>query len=447
MANNERLVRKEKLAAEFETAKRSYGVHYMAELLARVCGDILAECEQSGGLSNEYRKMLDSVDALLAASIDDLGRKRYGASARSLEAWIALRRITNGVWWRECGKYRGIQRYGLGNFDEAESLLREYVQFQPQDEYGLFYLAGSMFRQGKHMEAAVLYERLLAVDSTLDEAISDLALTFLMLQKQQPDGLGVEILANVPAEKVFADFLPLRRLPHLSAVDCKKLPIFINSRDRVLSLRRLVDWLINAGYRNINIVDNASTYEPLLNYYRELGAQGIRVLRLDQNIGHKALWLAKILQRLKIDTPYVYTDSDVVPVEDCPDDVVFRLYEVLERYPYLDKVGLGIVTENLTAPDAARIKREQESFYHVPLEDNVYFHPHDTTFALYRPNKAYRLCSAARTLSNLRVYHLPWHYDYANLSPDEIYYMKHANSSSNQAQDYLKYVSGAKTEG
>ena len=43
-------------------------------------------------------------------------------------------------------------------------------------------------------------------------------------------------------------------------------PIVICSRDRVWCLRRLVDWLERAGHERIVIVDNASTYEPLLDY-------------------------------------------------------------------------------------------------------------------------------------------------------------------------------------
>ena len=49
--------------------------------------------------------------------------------------------------------------------------------------------------------------------------------------------------------------------------DYQQIPIFINSRDRLICLQRLIDWLQNAGYRNIYILDNDSTYPKLLNYY------------------------------------------------------------------------------------------------------------------------------------------------------------------------------------
>lgn len=46
--------------------------------------------------------------------------------------------------------------------------------------------------------------------------------------------------------------------------------IFIVNRNRHEAMVRLVDWLRAGGTRRIVILDNASTYPPLLQYYDAL---------------------------------------------------------------------------------------------------------------------------------------------------------------------------------
>ena len=101
-------------------------------------------------------------------------------------------------------------------------------------------------------------------------------------------------------------------------------PIFICSRDRVSCLRRLVDWLEQAGHERIVIVDNASTYEPLLDY---LDGSPHQVVRLAENHGKRALWRAGLAPS----DWFVYTDPDILPMDDCPLDAVEQLRSALDR--------------------------------------------------------------------------------------------------------------------
>ena len=57
-----------------------------------------------------------------------------------------------------------------------------------------------------------------------------------------------------------------RRLPF------RKIPILVNSFNRLDCLRGLVDWLRGAGYADIIIIDNASSFPPLLSYLERLEA-------------------------------------------------------------------------------------------------------------------------------------------------------------------------------
>ena len=178
-----------------------------------------------------------------------------------------------------------------------------------------------------------------------------------------------------------------------------------------------MDWLLHAGYRRIYILDNDSTYPPLLDYYRRLeqNTPQINVIRLGRNIGHRAIWEAGILETMQVDTPYVYTDPDVVPVKECPSNVLQRMLEILQKYPFLKKVGLGLKTDDLT-----------------------YYGADATRFALYRNYWHYQLYCSARMTGKYMVRHLPWYLDYDNLPEDEKYYIKHANTSSSVARGVQK---------
>ena len=99
----------------------------------------------------------------------------------------------------------------------------------------------------------------------------------------------------------------------------REVPIFVNSFNRLACLRRLLEWLCAAGHRRIFVIDNASTYPPLLDYLDEVERHHIAtVMRLPENVGHLAIWACGLLDRLGITSEYVYTDPDVVPADFCP---------------------------------------------------------------------------------------------------------------------------------
>ena len=51
--------------------------------------------------------------------------------------------------------------------------------------------------------------------------------------------------------------------------DAKQIPIVINNFNRLGYLKRLIASLESRGYKNIHIIDNNSTYPPLLEYYEK----------------------------------------------------------------------------------------------------------------------------------------------------------------------------------
>lgn len=208
----------------------------------------------------------------------------------------------------------------------------------------------------------------------------------------------------------------------------KHIPVFINARDRVTCLSQLVTWLENAGHERIVIVDNDSTYEPLLDYYKNCPHQ---VVKLGANLGHLAVWRAGLIEQIGYNGSYVVTDPDVVPDEMCPYDAVERFYELLQRYG-VDKAGFGLRVDNL--PDSYKFKQSvikwESQFWENQLDEGVYHADTDTTFALYRPGAPVGTYSAVRTGFPYVAQHTTWYQDSENLSPEDVYYRDHATAIS-----------------
>ena len=335
--------------------------------------------------------------------------------------------------------YRALIAYGKGDYSLAERCFHSYLQAYPKagevNEAAYLHLGNVHFRQCEMGKALDAYETALMLRKDFPEATINGGL----VARRMGDETSAKAMATneLIFEGIFREGTlcesPLAySLAIPDDISVWELPIFINSRDRLGPLRRLVDWLTAAGYCRIYILDNDSTYPPLLAYYRDLDEQetAVQVLRLKRNLGHKALWQSGVLDVLHVHTPYVYTDSDVVPSEDCPQDVLQEMLGALRKYTFLKKVGLGLKVDDITFFAAEATRRDDKRFYLCPMDNDLYFAPVDTTFALYRNYRHYHIHIAARTAGKKLARHLPWYYDFDHLPEDEQYYMEHANSSA-----------------
>ncbi|HQE12308.1 MAG TPA: hypothetical protein PLQ78_06145 [Flavipsychrobacter sp.] len=216
--------------------------------------------------------------------------------------------------------------------------------------------------------------------------------------------------------------------------DAKQIPIIINNRNRLSTLKSLVDALVERGYQNIHILDNDSTYPPLLDYYKTLPFQ---VHYLVRNVGYMALWKTPIHKQFIKDF-YVYTDSDVVPIEACPDDFMEVFRKLLQQYTDVQKVGFSLKIDDL--PDAYANKQQviewEKKYFEKKMDDYCYEAPIDTTFALYRPGAKGKasLLRMLRTAYPYEARHLPWYVDSNHLSEEEKYYINHVNTSTHWTQ-------------
>lgn len=209
------------------------------------------------------------------------------------------------------------------------------------------------------------------------------------------------------------------------------IPVIINNRNRLTFLKKLIESLEDKGYRNIFIIDNDSDYQPLLDYYENCAYE---VFRLDQNVGYLALWKTNLYKRF-IKDYYVYTDSDVVPTENCPIDFLHQFFQVMESDKGLMKIGLSLNIDDL--PNSFSMKQQvidwECQYWQNESDDNKFYIANvDTTFALYRPfmkGGASRL-KMYRSKNPFSAYHMPWYNDSENLSDEEKFYIRSAKTST-----------------
>jgi hypothetical protein len=214
-------------------------------------------------------------------------------------------------------------------------------------------------------------------------------------------------------------------------LDYKQIPIFINARDLTNPLRRLIGWLLEAQYSNIYILDNASSYPALLDFYDEISDE-VTVVPLGANVGRLAIWELNILDRLNVTGPYVWTDPDIVPIEECPSNVLEFFWEVLQAFPNKAKVGFGLRIDDL--PEHYRFKQKviawESQFWTKKITPKLYDADIDTTFALYRPGSGFDM-SALRSGFPYLAHHCPWYEDSERPSDDHMYYVEHAKPGLN----------------
>lgn len=202
--------------------------------------------------------------------------------------------------------------------------------------------------------------------------------------------------------------------------------ILITVRDRVTDLRQLVEWLERAGHQRIVLLDNASTYEPLVEY---LKASPHEVRCLGQNHGARCAWIA---DQIPAGEWFVVTDPDILPTDDCPLDLVQHLHDLLKRYLRFPKAGPGLYLDDLGSTHFIDWERSlagvSSNEFPVPhgreLAPGVFGSLIDTTFALHRPNMPF-VYDAIRTGHPYLARHLSW-YRETDPTGEDLFYLQHA---------------------
>ena len=209
--------------------------------------------------------------------------------------------------------------------------------------------------------------------------------------------------------------------------ECSNLPIYIINFNRLSYLKEQIKSFEKLGLRNIHIIDNASTYPPMLQYLKTTPYQ---VHYMKQNYGHMVFFKAKEFQNVRENEYFVLTDNDLVPIEECPRGFLEYFYQLLQKYPKIEKVGFSLKTDDLPEHYQMRdlVIKWESLFTKKPLtrlKPILYRAPIDTTFALYRPLKDCKPDSffkALRVGYPYQLRHLPWYKDLSKLTEEDIFY-------------------------
>jgi len=217
----------------------------------------------------------------------------------------------------------------------------------------------------------------------------------------------------------------------------QQIPVVINCRDYVSYTKNLTEYFLSIGFTDIRLLDNDSSYPPLLAWYESLaGSPHVRVIKLGENKGHHALWDNRVPQYVEKDTPFFYTDPDIMPISACPPDFALAMLKALDEYPHFTKCGLEIDTDSFS--NTFIHKASQLAFNRLIkselLAHEVYASANDTTLALYRPNSG--PCIYCVLLgAPYKIKHLPWCIDSTVITEEQRYYMDHAKNAVTSLKD------------
>lgn len=211
--------------------------------------------------------------------------------------------------------------------------------------------------------------------------------------------------------------------------EVRNIPVIINNFNRLTYLQQQIQWLADCGHHNIHVIDNASTYAPLLEYYQTIPAT---VYFLNKNMGHEALWRTHIYDRFA-QNYYVYTDPDVLPAANTPTDFMQFFVDVLREHEDKKKVGFGLVYDDLPNhyPKKMEVIQWESKLYDTEITAGLYHSKIDTTFALYRPGAAFQCWEdTIRAGSPYMLRHLPWYEDPNHIDEETGFYIKAASEVS-----------------
>lgn len=207
------------------------------------------------------------------------------------------------------------------------------------------------------------------------------------------------------------------------------IPVIINNRNLLTWPKAMLEKIKEYdGVGEIIIVDNDSTYPPLLDWY---ATNPCRIERLNNNIGVAAPWISGVVGSLKR-SPYVITDPDL-GLNETPKDTLLYLKDKLESLE-LDKVGLGLDWQRVESksPYYSRLHSyERDRWIKSPVKDGVALEVQiDTTFALYKSD--WYFIGGGSTTFPYVARHYPWEFSIEEAKNNEefMFYLNNATNAS-----------------
>lgn len=229
------------------------------------------------------------------------------------------------------------------------------------------------------------------------------------------------------------------------------IPILINNRDLLDCTRAAVEFFLDIPDTTIVLVDQASTYGPLLDWY--LDECPVRVHALEQNTGPRGgqAVLNQVISKLPPSTVhYWFAVEPDLDYSTLPKDFLYELIDGLQKFPQVQAAGLGLRIDDIPQLDGGEerfiVETEAKFWADHPAGDLPPEHPGfaareamkkfhaehprwnlagcDMAGVLHRSNWNGDYTGVRSTVHVVR--HLPWYHTDANRPADFEYYLQHA---------------------
>ena len=219
-------------------------------------------------------------------------------------------------------------------------------------------------------------------------------------------------------------------------------PIILTNMNHFTTCKKMVEDLFKLNSNaQISIIDNASTYPPLLEWYKQV-KNDINIIKNRTNLGPWTFFYSGHYQNFNSDW-YVYTDADLELNPEMP----YNWQEIMKEYvlKYDRKASLALKIDDIPDhyPFKDKVKEHQNICWYPTDEPDIYKAITDMTFTLEQKVKGYRY-ESMRMGGKFMAKHMPWYIDFDNITEEEKYYLDNINRNFNDAlyssthYDYLK---------
>jgi len=226
----------------------------------------------------------------------------------------------------------------------------------------------------------------------------------------------------------------------------KNYPVVLTNMNRLTTCKNMVEKLFELnGSSDITIIDNASTYEPLLKWYDEV-KNDVKIIRHQGNHGPWVFFTSNLWNTIDSDF-YVYSDADLELNEEMPYNWQEIMLEYYNKHNGDLKIALSLRLDDI--PDhyefKDRVKAHQNVCWYPTEEENVYRAISDLQFCFDSKTKGHRYDSL-RLAGKFMARHIPWYLDFNNIDKEERYYIEHINPGFDQAMYSFLHHSALKSK-
>jgi len=220
------------------------------------------------------------------------------------------------------------------------------------------------------------------------------------------------------------------------------IPVYINVRNRLTTTKALADEVACLPGAVPILIDNASDWGPLLEWYESCDYE---VIRLPLNGGHHAPWRYVVpklsaFRRIYGQDTYAVTDCDL-DIGECPMDLLEVLREPFAWGEGIVKSGVSLRIDDLPTWQGQVLEWESR-WWLSPIHDGRFYRAAiDTTFAAYQAHTPHRLATRVTGIKSVRsappyiAKHIPWYLNAEYLDAENAHYFATANASNSWKPD------------